>query len=164
MPIEGFDRSWALAEQQTSGWESISMRVPAAADAPLIFTIDKGNGGQPQKRAQLTLNRETGEVIRWEPFSSYTTARKVRSVLRFAHTGEVAGVAGQAIAAMVSAGAAVLVWTGLALCWRRFRAWLKSRRATSIVGPAVAEVKDAWSDGPNSMPPEPQLLPGSSTD
>ena len=53
-------------------------------DAPLAFTIDQGDGGQPQKRAQLTLDQKTGEVVRWEPFSSYTTGRKLRSFLRFA--------------------------------------------------------------------------------
>jgi uncharacterized iron-regulated membrane protein len=127
MPVEGFDRLWALAEQQTEGWESVSLRMPTSGDAPVTFTIDRGNGGQPQKRAQLTLNRQTGEIIRWEPFSSYTPARKLRSLLRFAHTGEVAGIAGQAIAGLASAGASVLVWTGLALCWRRFRAWVRNR-------------------------------------
>jgi hypothetical protein len=30
------------------------------------------------------------------------------------------GIAGKALAAFTSAGAVVLVWTGLALAWRRF--------------------------------------------
>jgi hypothetical protein len=34
-----------------------------------------------------------------------------------------AGVVGQTIAGLVSLGAAVLVWTGLALSLRRFAAW-----------------------------------------
>ena len=59
--------------------------------------------------------------MRWEPFSSLTAGRRARSWLRFAHTGEVAGVVGQTVAGLVTAGGAVLVWTGLALAWRRFR-------------------------------------------
>jgi uncharacterized iron-regulated membrane protein len=43
--------------------------------------------------------------------------------MRFAHTGEYYGLVGQTIAGLVTAGSAVLVWTGLALTWRRFRAW-----------------------------------------
>ncbi|HEY7545806.1 MAG TPA: hypothetical protein VID27_13020, partial [Blastocatellia bacterium] len=82
---------------------------------------------QPQKRAQLTLDRN-GQITLWEPFSSYTAGRQARSFLRFAHTGEVAGIIGQSIAAIVSSSAAVMVWTGLALSWRRFRAWLAGRR------------------------------------
>ena len=117
------DRLWALAEQQQQGWRSISLRLPAATEPTAVFTIDLGNGGQPQKRSQFTLDVKTGEVVRWEPFSSQTPGRRARSWLRFAHTGEAAGIVGQAVAGLVSAGGAVLVWTGLALAWRRFRLW-----------------------------------------
>lgn len=120
------DQLWSRAQQQQPGWRSISLRIPSATDASATFTIDTGDGGQPQKRSQLTLDRRTAEIVRWEPFSSYTTGRKLRSFLRFAHTGEVGGIPGQTIAGLVSAGGAVLVWTGLALAWRRFRAWRAS--------------------------------------
>jgi hypothetical protein len=39
----------------------------------------------------------------------------------------VLGLPGQTIAGLVSAGAVVLGWTGFALAWRRFRAWLARR-------------------------------------
>ncbi|MET0648186.1 MAG: PepSY-associated TM helix domain-containing protein [Pyrinomonadaceae bacterium] len=124
----GLNPLWARAEQQVPDWRSISLRLPATDDAPATFTIDRGNGGQPQKRAQLTLGRKDAEVLRWEPFSSYSTGRQLRSYLRFAHTGEVAGVVGQTIAGLASAGGVLLVYTGLALSWRRFRNWLARRR------------------------------------
>jgi uncharacterized iron-regulated membrane protein len=129
------DASWARAEQQVPGWQSITLQLPATSEAPLTFTIDQGNGGQPQKRSQLTLDRTTTEVVRWEPFSASSRGRQLRSILRFSHTGEVAGVAGQTLAGLVSAGGAVLVWTGLALAWRRLRGWLgrRSRSATQTV-------------------------------
>ena len=104
-------------------------------DAPLTFTIDQGNGGQPQKRSQLTLDRKTGEVVRWEPFSSYTTGRKLRSFLRFAHTGEVAGLAGQTIAGLASLGGVFLVWTGISLALRRISAWLGKRAGAPVQYP-----------------------------
>lgn len=122
------DALWSRAEQQVAGWQSITLQLSPSADAPLTFAIDRGNGGQPQKRSQLVLDRKTGNVVRYEPFSSYSTGRQLRSILRFAHTGEVLGVIGQTIAAIVSFGGAFLVWTGLALAWRRLRGW-RERRA-----------------------------------
>ncbi len=140
--LGGLNRAWTRAEQQVPGWQSISLQLPSKSDAPLTFTIDRGNGGQPHKRAQLTLNRESGEVVRWEPFTSYTLGRRLRSYLRFAHTGEVAGVIGQTIAGIASAGGIMLVLTGLALAWRRFRAWAAKRlgRANTAVGQAEPEL------------------------
>ena len=123
----GLDQLFNRAERHATGWQSITMQIPNAADGPVSFNIDQGNGGQPQKRAQLTLSRTDGEVVRWEPFSSYSRGRQLRSILRFAHTGEVAGVFGQTIAGIASAGAIFLVWTGLALAFRRSRAWLAKR-------------------------------------
>lgn len=127
-PLDGLNPLWTRAEQYSSGWKAISLRLPTNAEAPLAFTIDHGTGGEPQKRATLTLDRKTGEVAKWEPFSSFTAGRQLRTFLRFAHTGEVGGIIGQTIAGIVSLGGALLVWTGLALAWRRFRAW-KTRRA-----------------------------------
>ena len=118
------------AEQQVSDWQSISLQLPTAAAAPLTFNIDSGTGGQPQKRAQLVLDRASGDVVKWEPFSSFSRGRQLRSILRFAHTGEVLGIPGQTIAGIVSSGGAVLVITGLALAFRRLYSWL-TRRAKS---------------------------------
>lgn len=130
--------AWLHAEQQAGDWRSITLQLPSAASAPLTFNIDRGSGGQPQKRAQLVLDRATGDVVRWEPFSSYTRGRQLRSILRFAHTGEVAGIIGQTIAGLVSTGGAVLVFTGLALAIRRFLAWVPKRSRSSK--PTLADV------------------------
>ncbi len=133
--MDGVEPLLAQAEQQTADWQSISLRLPASAEESLTVTIDQGNGGQPQKRGQLILDRKNGET-RWEPFSSYTPGRKARSFLRFAHTGEVAGATGQTIAALASIGGSVLAITGLALAWRRLRAWLVRVRAGDTVAVA----------------------------
>lgn len=135
------DQLWARAEQQTTGWRTISLRLPASAEAPAVFTIDRGTGGEPQKRATLTLDRKTGDIVRWEPFSSFSKGRQLRSFLRFAHTGEVGGLAGQTIAGLVSLGACFLVYTGLALAWRRLRVW-RARRS-GAAAPATAPVLQA---------------------
>jgi len=103
------------------------LTLPSSSASQLTFNIDRGNGGQPQKRAQLVLDRATGDVVRWEPFSSYSRGRQLRSILRFAHTGEVLGIVGQTIAGAVSTGGAVLVLTGLGLALRRLFASLTKR-------------------------------------
>ena len=143
----GINQLWNRAEQQVDGWQSISLRLPTSADAPVTFTIDRGNGGQPQKRAQLTLSRVNGEVLQWEPFSSYTTGRRLRSILRFAHTGEVGGIIGQTIAGLASAGGAALVWTGLALSLRRLLAWRARTRVGKNIGAPQLEEGVADSSG-----------------
>jgi uncharacterized iron-regulated membrane protein len=123
IPLDGLNQLWTRAEQQMPGWQTISLRLPNNADAPVAFTIDQGYAGQPHKRGQLTLNRQSGQIVKWEPFASFTKGRQLRSVLRFAHTGEIGGLAGQTVAGLVTLGSVFLVWTGLALSWGRLRAW-----------------------------------------
>jgi uncharacterized iron-regulated membrane protein len=120
------DALWTRAESQVPGWRSVSLRLPAAG-APAVFTIDKGDGGQPHLRSTLTLDARTGEITGFESFGDLTLGRRIRNTMRFAHTGEVLGIPGQTVAGVVSAGGAVLVWTGLALALRRFRAWIGRR-------------------------------------
>jgi uncharacterized iron-regulated membrane protein len=113
------------AQAQMPDWQSITVAL-AAADAPrIVLTLDAGDGGQPHKRATLTFDSRTGEVVRWEPFGSQSAGRRARTWLRFAHTGEIYGLAGQTVAGLVTAGGAVLVWTGLALALRRLVVWRK---------------------------------------
>jgi len=120
MATSGLDPLWARAERQVPGWRSISLRLPDSADAPVSFTILRGERGRPDLRAQLTLDRQSGEVVRWEPFAAQSPGRRLRSWARWTHTGEAGGFLGQTLAGLASAGAALLVWTGSAMAWRRF--------------------------------------------
>ena len=89
-----------------------------------VFNIDRGTGGQPQMRSNLVLDRATGDVVRWETFSTYTRGRQLRSILRL-------GIPGQLIAGLVSTGGAFLAVTGLALAIRRLLGWRARRHAIS---------------------------------
>ena len=73
-------------------WRTITVRLASPSDPNLAFSIDSGNGGRPDKRSQLTLNRKTGAEVRWEPFSSYNSGRQLRAWIRFTHTGEAGGL------------------------------------------------------------------------
>jgi len=130
--IGGLNNLWSRAEQHVDGWRTINVRVPESNRAPVVFAIDKGDGGQPQLRSTLTLDRATGEVVAYEAFEDQSLGRRLRSISRFAHTGEVLGVPGQTVAGLATAGSVVLVWTGLALAWRRWRAWMKRRAADRV--------------------------------
>ena len=98
MPMEGIEGAWQVAERQVSGWRTISLRIPSSEKAPLAFTIDQGYAGQPQKRITLTLDRQTNSVLKAESFASFDAGRRARTWLRFVHTGEYYGLAGQTIA------------------------------------------------------------------
>jgi uncharacterized iron-regulated membrane protein len=136
--LAGLDSLWRQAESQAPGWKSISVRTPASPRAPVRFTIDAGDGGRPDLRGQLALNRKTGEIASWEPFSSYNAGRRLRTWLRFSHTGEAGGIPGETLAAVASLGAAFLVWTGLSLAIRRMaQAIVRVRRRADM---PVAEV------------------------
>jgi uncharacterized iron-regulated membrane protein len=133
--LDGLDALWARAEGQVPGWQSIALRLPGSAEAPVVFTIARGQRGRPDLRAQLTLDRRSGAVVKWEPFAGQSPGRRLRSWGRFTHTGEAGGLAGQTLAGLASAGAAVLVWTGFALAWRR----LFARRPARQVHESEAE-------------------------
>ncbi len=126
--LDGLDRAWATAASQVPGWQSLSVRVPPAPDAPWTFTIDTWAAARnPSTRAQLVVGRTTGEVVRFEPYASQSRGAKVRGWLRFLHTGEAFGFWGQTIAGLASAGAVMLTWTGVTLALRRFAAWRQRR-------------------------------------
>jgi uncharacterized iron-regulated membrane protein len=133
--VAGLSGLLTRAAQQERDWQSINVRIPASPTAPVAFAIDRGDGGQPQLRSTLTLDR-AGAVVTYETFGSQSPGRRMRSLLRFAHTGEVLGLPGQTIAGMATAGSVVLVWTGIALALRRGRAWLGRRARASADGPA----------------------------
>jgi uncharacterized iron-regulated membrane protein len=118
LSLAGYDALWTRAEQQVPGWQSLTLRLPSSPGA-MTFTIEKGNGCRPDQRSQLTLNSQTAEVVGWEPFSSNNTGRRLRSWFRFIHTGEAGGIAGQTVAGIATSGAAMLVWTGIFLAFRR---------------------------------------------
>jgi len=119
---------YAAATAHASDWTILTVRIPRAGDAQLQVTVDTGTGAQPQTKDTLQLERATGVVAKVETFAAQSRGRQWRSWMRFVHTGEYYGLTGQTIAMLVTAGACVLVWTGLALTWRRFVAW-RSRAA-----------------------------------
>lgn len=113
---------FASVQQRTPDWQSISVRIPDRP-GPVVFAVDTGDGGQPQKKSTVTIDSATGEVKKVETFADNTAGRRLRMWSRFAHTGEYYGIVGQTIAGIASFAGVMLVWTGISLSLRRFAAW-----------------------------------------
>lgn len=134
-PATGTAALWARAERQVPGWVAISLRVAPRPDGPATFFIQEPAGWHPAPRSQLVLDASTAEVVRWEPYSGQSLGRRLRSWVRPLHTGEAGGVIGQSVAFLASTGGSFLVWTGLALAWRRSRSWRRRAGATADLSP-----------------------------
>jgi uncharacterized iron-regulated membrane protein len=136
----GVDAAWAASQAQIPNWRTMTTRLATSEEAPVSIAVDEGYAGQPQLRTTFTFDRATGALQKTEDFQSLSSGRQLRSWLRFAHTGEIYGLAGQTIAGVVSLGGAVLVYTGLALALRRLAAWIDRRRnrAQQIERPRAA--------------------------
>ena len=141
--LAGLDRAWARAEAQVPGWLTLSLRVPASPDVPWSITADTSTGARrPDTRTQLTLDRQSGEVVNVERYADLPAGRQVVGWLRFIHTGEAFGFPGQTVAGLASAGGVLLVWTGLSLALRRLAVW-RRRRSTAVVAAPVDEATAA---------------------
>jgi uncharacterized iron-regulated membrane protein len=117
--LHSVDEMVQVAKQQVPAWKSITVEVPRGNASILTLSVDTSVGGQPEKSLQLVINRETGQVQAVKRFSDNVAGRRLRAYARFVHTGEEFGLVGEAIAALASLGAVVLVWTGLSMALRR---------------------------------------------
>lgn len=90
------------------------------APRPYSATVNADDGSPAFVATQLVLNPFTGEVLGRTGYADFTPGRKIRTWLRFLHTGQAFGPVGQALAGLACLGGLVLVYTGFALSWRRF--------------------------------------------
>ena len=115
------------AAAEAPGWRTITIRLPESVHEPVVVVVDRGTGRQPSKSEDLLFDRATGELVDRAGYPTFSRGQKIRRWLRFAHTGEVYGVVGQSIAGVVSLGVTIMVWTGLAMSWRRFFGFVRRR-------------------------------------
>jgi uncharacterized iron-regulated membrane protein len=116
--------------QRSGAWKTISFQLPPAAAKTITFNIETGFGGQPQLKSTAIVDKSTGEIVRSEQFRDLDPGLQARLWMRFVHTGEYYGFLGQTIAGIASAAGVILVWTGLALTFRRYFAWTRRRIQT----------------------------------
>lgn len=119
--------SVAYAVAARPHWRQLTLTLPAAHDSVLRLAVAEGNTYRPDRRYALTFARTSGALLATTGYADLSVSRRIRAWVRFGHTGEVFGIAGQVIATLASAVGALLVWTGLALTWRRWRQWRQWR-------------------------------------
>jgi uncharacterized iron-regulated membrane protein len=129
------DGARALAEARVPTWRSIALRLPARGAGPVSLSIVDARSWNQFARSNLTVDASSLRIVRWEPYEESSAGQKLRGWFRFSHTGELAGMPGQIVAGVASAGGALLVWTGLSLALRRlagWRAWARRRRPREV--------------------------------
>jgi uncharacterized iron-regulated membrane protein/flavodoxin len=130
-PSASLEAVFARAEKQAPGWIMMMMRLSRRGDGAISVLIQEPTAPHIFARSQLTLNGATAEIVKWEPYAEASSGRKARVWVRGLHTGEALGVGGQTLAGLASLGGCFLVWTGMAMAWRRFR---YRRRAANDLG------------------------------
>jgi uncharacterized iron-regulated membrane protein len=137
------DALLASVRRQFPSWEQITLRTgPVARDGraglvagetmhgdhvtrtanaqAVVVTLRQSDSWPRTATTTLSLDPYTGSVLQRTGYAEQNRAQQVRSWTRFLHTGEALGWGGQLVAGLASLGGCVLVWTGLALAWRRF--------------------------------------------
>ena len=130
--VASLSKMFTLVAVAKPEWQSISITTAAPRDSVVQFAVAEGNTYRPDLKTQFFFNASTGVQTRVTDFDSLSTSRQIRGWTRFGHTGEVFGLIGQSIATLVSIVGAILVWTGLALAFRRLVAFRRRRRRTAL--------------------------------
>lgn len=125
----------AMAKASMPDYRTLSLTLPAAASPVAEVQVDTGNGAQFTRRTTLVISRQDGSIVARRANADASPAVQARAYLRFLHTGEVYGWVGQTVAGLASMAAVFLVYTGLALAWRR------------IVGPLLAKRREGRASG-----------------
>jgi uncharacterized iron-regulated membrane protein len=121
-----------LAMERVPTWRELTVRLDpqdGRKPGPVQLTVRERDARPRFAAVQLWADPFTGKFLREERYGHLSPGRKARVWMRFLHTGEAFGGAGQLVAGLSSLGAAVLVWTGLALALRRLARSLRARPA-----------------------------------
>lgn len=114
----GWNLAFEFAKESSETWRTIQFQFPQGKEA--VFNVFDGHRGRPDLKRTVTVDLASGELRKIEKFEDQSNGRKLRQWVRWAHTGEAGSWIGQSVAGLSAAAAVMLVWTGLALAWRRF--------------------------------------------
>jgi len=120
-PLAGLQLLLDTAIAQEPSWRRITLPAQLRGDH-VDVQVELKSSERRAPRRTLELSTADGSVIAAPPVqaaAAQSPAQRARSWFRFVHTGEQYGVIGQTIAGLASLAACFLVYTGLALAWRR---------------------------------------------
>lgn len=120
-----------VAENVIASWNTITFPASTNLAQPTNFDIDFGNGAQPHLRRRAVVSQRGVVIKEVNTFQERTPGTRARLVIRFLHTGEVLGLIGQTLAGLGSLATLFLVWSGLALSYRRLIRPLRNSKARS---------------------------------
>lgn len=132
VPVAGLDAMAARAAAAVPGWRTVQLRLPREPEAAVSATVSTTTAVRPDRRTALTFEGAEAAMTVEPGYATQPAARRIRAWVRGVHTGEAGGVAGQAVAGLVCLAAVVLVWTGVALAWRRFLRAVGPRRRAVV--------------------------------
>ena len=122
-PRASFAALLSIAQSELAPWQRLTLPVlPAGSRVDISAELQSDETRPP--RQTLTLSAIDGSVLKRSPPPGNAAAlqspgQRARVWFRFVHTGEAYGLIGQTLAALASIAACFLVYTGLALAFRR---------------------------------------------
>ena len=123
----GLAGALAAASARFPEWRSITLEVPGPRDERIRAVVRNGRVGQPRKRNVVVVDRASGAVSSVEGFGDRAPDRRAQEWVRYAHTGEHWGLAGQALAGLVALAPVGMVWTGFSVALVTLRARRRRR-------------------------------------
>lgn len=120
------------AMTQVQGWQRVTLPIAARGDhADIAFELKSSERRAPRSTVEVSTADARVLKVEGPAAATQTPGQKARSWFRFVHTGEQYGVIGQTIAGLASLAACFLVYTGLALAYRRLiRPLFRRQQAT----------------------------------
>lgn len=109
----------ADATSRYPDWKSLEIGMPREGNPQLSVVVAMGEGRQPQKEVSLSYDRERQLLTETETFGDRSAADRVLGLMLPLHTGEALGLGGQTLALLASIASLILVYTGVALSYRR---------------------------------------------
>jgi len=119
-PQPGWPEILASVERAFPAWRSIQIPWSDAKKSTITIAVNEGYEGEPHKRNSVTVDRATAVVTQVQRWENREAADRARAIVRLGHSGELGGLLGQALAGAGCLAGVLLVYTGLALSWRRF--------------------------------------------
>lgn len=123
------DATLTIATAHSPNWQSLNVEFPKKPNAPLKITANNGGRGQNYLATEYEISRPSLTVeSEKNSFAALPKARQLLTLARWAHTGELAGIFGQILAALTALTAILLTYTGFALGLKRLQNLLTRRR------------------------------------
>lgn len=119
-PVASLQQLLDAAIAEESNWQRVTLPAQLRGER-VDVAVELRSTERRAPRRTITLGTADASVIAAPPVqvTAPSAGQRARTWLRFVHTGEQYGVMGQTIAGLASLAACFLVYTGLALAWRR---------------------------------------------